>query len=189
MLSPSSRVVSWKTVLRYICPSKNSSKAYVKALVYGDTFACFGSLLCCPFIKKTSYLLKKMICGSNHFCALSTSLSIAYTSLLAVTAFDRMLAVHYPFTYTKYYNTRSAVLLSAVVALGTINGIINYVYKDHNFRSPADDVVAMQLVYFRLLTIIFYIVITTSLYRQGRQISTYAMRVQPSNVIQRASTR
>ena len=153
-------------------PAKYKTKVYAVALACADIFACVIGLPFFPFINKNrTFTEDDALMIKSYFSAINAATS-SYLSLLVVTAFDRMLAVCFPFTYTRNYTTRSIILLTAVGVFTAYSSIISFVYRDHNYVAPIDAVLLMQIFILWLIIIVLYTIIISVLYRRGRQIST-----------------
>ena len=150
------------------------TKTYVVALACVDMFACVVPLPLSHVLKNDVANLTENEFVNKCYVLVMTAASTAYTSLLTATALDRLQAVCFPYTYTKRYNVRSAILLSAVVLVSVWGGVVNFASKDPAIGNQVIAIMTMQLAVLWLLTVVFYIVIITSLYRQGRRIAAAA---------------
>ena len=153
-------------------PNKYKTKVYIISLACIDIFACVTFLPMYPFFDKTVDFSAEDDLFIKLFFFLHMGVAGAYNSIVCFTALDRLIAVRFPFEYTKYYKTRTYIVFTLVAVFSLYSGAIAAFYKNHAtvWKSEADLIIELQTFLIWMVMILLYVFIIYYLYKQGRHI-------------------
>ena len=149
------------------------SKLLVIALAFIDLFACTAVLPLYPFIDRNliseeNFLVLKIWYGLNIF------VFIGNIFLLLLIAFDRFIAVYFPYRYTQYGGGHLTIL-SILLVTDIVASSLAFAFRHYDMESTVNKILdAISFIFLivpLILLSILYILIIIKLFKQGRQIS------------------
>ena len=172
--------------------NKYKCKTYVIALAVLDLFACAVPLPLFPYLDISASHDAHEDLVVKTFYTLMSSISVGYSLLLLLIAFDRFLAVCFPYVYHKYYNLRAVVSLVVILILSIAEGVYDVTYRHPDHEEEGHDeeheevhVISLQWVIILWTMIVFiYVIIIINLYKQGRKIAESVSIYKSSSAVQ-----
>ena len=146
-------------------------RAYATGLAVIDILAC---LVICPIFPFVRNKQETILIKSYFMFILFTVIS--YTSLLAVTAIDRVVAVFKPYSYHNYYGKQTGITFTVILLSACASILIGVGLG----ASKREKLAGMIFLVSFLIMLVSYIAIGCKLYQRYHKIATESVQPQPN---------